>query len=426
MGVLSTLIILGVIVVVAVVLHFVLHRVVLRMLVRLAGLSSKDWLRLLIQRKFFDRCTWVIQGFVVQAQLRFWMEEGDFVRSMIEVAANVWVVLFLLLAVFSLLDAISDVAQRNVRLRHFPLRGISQSVKLVGAILSVVLVVSLLIGQSPAILLSGLGAMTAVLMLVFRDPIMGLVAGIQLSANDMLSVDDWLEMPKYDADGFVIDIGLTTVKVQNWDKTITNIPTYALISDSFKNWRGMSQSGGRRIKRSVMLDSTSVRFLKNSDFERLHRGHLLAQYLDDKRSEIEHFNQELGADQDCLINGRRLTNIGTFRAYLAAFLQAHPQIHKDMTLMVRQLEGGSNGIPMELYCFTTTTKWVEYEAIQGDIFDHIFAILPEFGLRTHQSPTGYDVRQIGREVVGLDTVSEPAPTASTQTSEDAKVLADGA
>ena len=404
-GVLSTLIVLGIIVVVALVLHFMLHRVVLRMLVRLAGLSSRDWLRLLIQRKFFDRCTWAIQGFVVQAQLRFWMEEGSFVRSVIEVAANVWVVLFLLLAVFSLLDAIGDVAQRNVRLRHFPLRGISQSVKLLGAILSAVLVVSLLIGQSPAILLSGLGAMTAVSMLVFRDPIMGLVAGIQLSANDMLSVDDWLEMPKYDADGFVIDIGLTTVKVQNWDKTITNIPTYALISDSFKNWRGMSQSGGRRIKRSVMLDSTSVRFLKNSDFERLHRGHLLAQYLDDKRTEIEHFNQELGANEDCLINGRRLTNIGTFRAYLDAFLHAHPQIHKEMTLMVRQLEGGSNGIPMELYCFTTTTKWVEYEAIQGDIFDHIFAILPEFGLRTHQSPTGYDVRQIGRDETGQEAMN---------------------
>ena len=404
-SVFSMLIILGVMVVVALILHFILHRVVLRLLVRFVGLSSKNWPRFLLQRKFFDRCAWAIQGFVVQAQLRFWMEEGAFVRSVLEVAANVWVVLFLLLALFSLLDAIGDAAQRNVQLRHFPLRGISQSVKLLGAVLSVILVVSLLVGQSPTILLSGLGAMTAVLMLVFRDPIMGLVAGIQLSANDMLSVDDWLEMPKYDADGFVIDIGLTTVKVQNWDKTITNIPTYALISESFKNWRGMSQSGGRRIKRSVMLDSTSVRFLTHSDFERLHRGYLLAQYLDDKRSEIEHFNEEVGADQNCLLNGRRLTNIGTFRAYLNAFLQAHPMIHKEMTLMVRQLQGGSDGIPMELYCFTTTTKWAEYEAIQSDIFDHIFAILPEFGLRTHQSPTGYDVRQIGRNETGQEVMN---------------------
>lgn len=392
----STLIVLGVIVLVAVVLHLVLHRVVLRMLMRFADGSKREWPRVLVHRNFFNRLALAAQGVVVQAQMRLWMEEGAFARGVIEVGTNVWIVLFVMLAIFSLLDGVGDIAQRSVRGRHLPLRGVFQSVKLIGAILGGVLIVSLLVGQSPAILLSGLGAMTAVLMLVFKDPIMGLVAGIQLSANNMLALGDWLEMPKYGADGDVIDIALTTVKVRNWDNTITTIPTYALISDSFKNWRGMSESGGRRIKRSVMIDSTSVRFISREDVERLHRGHLLAKYLDTKMTEIEQFNQSLGNDWDCPMNGRRLTNIGTFRAYLNAYLQAHPQIHKEMTLMVRQLEGGPNGIPMELYCFTTTTRWVEYEAIQGDIFDHIFAVLPEFGLRVHQTPTGHDMRQIGR------------------------------
>lgn len=393
---LSVWAVLALIVVVALVLHWVLHSLVLGRLRALAEATATEWPRVLVGRRVFDRAALTLQGIVVLAQARVWLAPGEVVRAVLEVGAKAWIVLFATLTAFALLDGIGDFVRSTERGRQLPLRGIFQSIKLAGAIMAGVLIVSALIGQSPLILLSGLGAMTAVLMLVFKDPIMGLVAGIQLSVNDMLRVGDWLEMPKYGADGDVIDIGLTTVKVRNWDNTITTIPTYALIADSFKNWRGMSESGGRRIKRAVMIDATSVRFLERADLEHLHRSRLLAEYLETKLNEIEQYNRELGVDLSTPIDGRRLTNIGTFRAYLTAYLLAHPKIHKGMTLMVRQLAPSADGIPMELYCFTNTTRWIEYESIQSDIFDHIFAVLPEFGLRMHQSPTGYDMRQIGR------------------------------
>lgn len=260
------------------------------------------------------------------------------------------------------------------------------------AILIGIMIVSLLMGKSPLLLLSGLGAMTAVLMLVFKDPILGLVAGIQLSANDMLKIGDWLEMPKYGADGAVTDIGLTTVKVRNWDNTVTTIPTYALISDSFKNWRSMSESGGRRIKRSLNIDTGSVHFLSEEEQRRLQRNPLLHSYLNVKTQELSQHNQEIAVDLASPLNGRRLTNLGTLRAYLEAYLRAHPRIHQNMTLMVRQLAPTPEGLPLEIYAFTNTTVWAEYESIQADIFDHILAVIDEFGLRVHQTPTGNDLR----------------------------------
>lgn len=255
--------------------------------------------------------------------------------------------------------------------------------------------ISLLIGQSPLLLISGLGAMAAVLMLVFKDPILGLVAGIQLSANNMLKLGDWLEMAKYGANGTVVDVGLTTVKVRNFDNTITMIPTYALVSDSFINWRGMSESGGRRIKRSLNIDTTSVHFMSEEEHQRLMKSALLAPYIDAKTQELKTYNSELQADLSSPLNGRRMTNLGTFRAYLVAYLNAHPQIRKDMTLMVRQLAPTADGLPLEIYAFTNTTVWAQYESIQADIFDHTFAIVSEFGLRVHQTPTGNDMRAIG-------------------------------
>jgi miniconductance mechanosensitive channel len=248
-----------------------------------------------------------------------------------------------------------------------------------------------------------------VLLLIFKDPILGLVAGIQLSANDMLAVGDWLEMPKFGADGDVIDISLTTVKVRNWDKTITTIPAYALISDSFKNWRGMTESGGRRIKRAVHIDATSVRFLDEDDLKRLRRAQLLADYIEHKVRDIEAYNKENQIDPESPVNGRRLTNLGTFRAYLTAYLRAHKGIHKDMTLMVRQLSPGADGVPLEIYAFSNDTAWVNFEGIQADIFDHIFAVIPEFGLRIHQSPTGYDMQQINANRDRAEPATEITP-----------------
>ncbi|MCY1298875.1 Miniconductance mechanosensitive channel YbdG [compost metagenome] len=231
-------------------------------------------------------------------------------------------------------------------------------------------------------------------MLIFQDTLLSLVASVQITSNDIIRVGDWVEMPQLNADGDVIDIALHTVKVQNWDKTITTIPTKRFITDSFKNWRGMQESGGRRIKRSLYLDQNSVHFLANEDIARLHRFRLLDSYLKVKESELLSWNSQLDEASRLPINSRQLTNLGTFRAYVENYLRENIEIRKDMTLLVRQLAPSANGLPLELYCFTATTAWSRYEAIQSDIFDHLLAILPEFGLRVFQHPSGADMREL--------------------------------
>ena len=382
---------LGFIVLTAMVLHLVLHRILLVRLVGLLGKTKQMWLPPQLQQRLFYRLAFVFQGAVLRGQAEIWLPKASESLALIELLAQLWILLFLLLALFALLDCLLSLSRHTRLGRDLPLRGIFQGVKLVASILVGILMIALLLGKSPLFLFSGLGAMTAVLMLVFKDPILGLVAGIQLSANRMLSVGDWLQMDKYGADGEVTDIGLTTVKVSNWDKTITTIPTYALISDSFKNWQGMTESGGRRIKRSVNIDMTSVRFLTSQEQLQLKQARLLAPYLSRKEQELSSYNQQLSDAISCPINGRHLTNLGTLRAYLDAYLRAHAGIRKDMTLMVRQLAPTTDGLPLEIYCFTATTAWAEYEGIQADIFDHIFAIIEQFHLRLHQSPTGYDM-----------------------------------
>ncbi|WP_354695166.1 mechanosensitive ion channel family protein [Elongatibacter sediminis] len=380
---------------VALLIYLVTHRVALRWVakpVRTHSGSRSHWRQVLHQNKLFGRLVLTAQAVIVKLQAEFWLADDSTLMGVIDVAAQTWIIIFCTLSIFSVLNSALAILRLNPATRTFPLRGITQSIKLVAVVLAGLLIVAALLGKSPVILLSGLGAVSAVLMLVFKDPILGLVAGLQLSANEMLSVGDWLEMPKYGADGDVIEIGLTTVKVRNWDKTITTIPTYALISDSFKNWRGMSEAGGRRIKRNLLVETGSIRFLDEEDLHRLNRAELLAPYLTAKIDEIERYNQQGKGDLSCLVNGRRLTNLGTFRAYLTAYLKAHPRIHQEMTLMVRQLQPGANGLPLEIYAFTNTTDWAEYEGIQADIFDHVFAVLPEFGLRAHELPTGSDLR----------------------------------
>ena len=309
--------------------------------------------------------------------------------------ASAYVVLTIALSLSNLLNTIGAIYEQRdpERARARPIKGYLQVAKLVIFGLAGILIVATLFNRDPLLLLSGLGAMTAVLMLVFKDTLLSLVASVQLSTHDMLRVGDWIEMPQLNADGFAIDISLHTVKVQNWDKTITTIPTWRLISESYKNWRGMFESGGRRIKRAMYLDQTSVRFLAPEERQRLHRFALIDSYLDRKQAELEEFNAKLIAEGKDPVNTRRVTNVGTFRAYVQAYLQQHPRIHKDMTLLVRQLQPGPTGLPLEIYCFTSTTAWAEYEGIQADIFDHLYAILPEFGLRVFQQPSGGDVRR---------------------------------
>jgi miniconductance mechanosensitive channel len=236
--------------------------------------------------------------------------------------------------------------------------------------------------------------MTAILLLVFKDTILSLVASVQLTAQDMVRVGDWIEMPQFAADGDVIDVQLHTVKVQNWDKTITTIPTHRLITDSFKNWRGMSQSGARRIKRAIFLDVSSIRFQTQDEVNHFTHFALLKDYVRNKEQELVDYNAGLATEVDAEVNKRRLTNVGTFRAYAFNYLKNHPRIHDGMTLIVRQLAPGPEGLPLEIYCFTNTTEWVAYEDIQSDIFDHLLAIVPEFGLRLYQKPAGSDLANL--------------------------------
>ncbi|MGY4027093.1 mechanosensitive ion channel family protein [Aeromonas rivuli] len=398
----------GFILLTSLLLHLVLHRYVLVVLTKQLGRWLQVWLPPQLQQKMFDRFAFALQGAVLLAQAEIWL--AGYIESLhlMETIAQIWILLFLLLGSFSVLDCILFISRRAPVGKTLPLRGIFQGVKLMGSILVGIVMLALLMGKSPVILFSGLGAMTAVLMLVFKDPILGLVAGIQLSANSMLNVGDWLQMDKYGADGEVIDIGLTTVKVSNWDKTITTIPTYALISDSFKNWQGMTEAGGRRIKRCVNIDITSVRFLEHDELLKLSHAKLLAPYLSRKEQELSRYNQQLAGELATPINGRHLTNLGTFRAYLQAYLQAHASIRKDMTLMVRQLAPTPDGVPLEIYCFTSTTAWAEYEGIQADIFDHLFAVIGEFYLRLHQTPTGHDLRSLQGSGVGRSRLGQSA------------------
>lgn len=384
--------VLAVILLISLIAHGLLHRVLLPLLRRMAEKSSRQWPKSLIDNKLFSRFALLMQGVFLQIQLELFLSGLEPAYSALMILSEVWIMVFGLLMFFSLLDIFLELSEKSAMASQMPLRGIFQSLKLIAALLVALMIISVLIGKSPLVLLTGLGAMTAVLMLVFKDPILGLVAGIQLSANNMLKLGDWLDMPKYGADGSVVDIALTTVKVRNWDNTITTIPTYALISDSFKNWRAMSESGGRRIKRSINIDTTSIHFLSEDEVARLKRAQLLTPYLESKMQEVSAYNA--GLDTSTPLNGRRMTNIGTFRAWLEAWLRAHPHTHKGMTLMVRQLAPGADGLPLEIYVFTNTTVWLEYERIQSDIFDHIFAVLPEFGLRVHQTPTGNDLRNL--------------------------------
>ena len=352
------------------------------------------WSAVLLHDQVLRRLAQMVPSLVVQAGVAAVPHLPAAAGTVIRNVAMALTVLYGVRVLMALLDALHENHAASAQPRS--IKSYVQLGKLVLMLLGAIVIVAALIDRSPLILLSGLGAMSAVLMLVFKDTILSFTAGVHLASNDMLRVGDWIEMPQVGADGDVVDIALHTVKVQNWDKTITTIPTWRLMSESYRNWRGMSESGGRRIKRTLRLDTASVRFLTEDETARLARIVLLATYLNGKQREVSDANAalrtRLGPQAAEPANQRRLTNLGTFRAYVEAYLRAHPGIHQGMTLMVRTLEPTPEGVPLELYCFTATTAWVRYEATQGDIFDHLLAILPEFGLRLYQSPSGSDVR----------------------------------
>ncbi len=305
---------------------------------------------------------------------------------------NAFIVVTIARALSGILTVANHLYELQDDARERPIKGFVQVAKIAIYGVATILMVAVLIDRSPVILLSGLGAMAAVLLLVFQDTLLSLVASVQISSNDIIRVGDWVEMPNLNADGDVVDIALHTIKVQNWDKTITFIPTKRFISDPFKNWRGMQEAGGRRIKRSLQIDQQSIHFLSDDERQQLYRFRLLRDYLDNKQAEIDAWNQQLEEAGKEPVNTRRISNIGTFRAYVYQYLKNHPKVHQQMTLMVRQLQPTSDGLPLEVYCFTNTTAWAEYESIQADIFDHLLAIAGEFGLRVFQHPSGNDMR----------------------------------
>lgn len=344
----------------------------------------------LIKSKVFSRLSHAIPAIVIYSLGPAVFEEFPEVAHWIETASLLYLTVMMVWFVSALLSAGQLIYETFEISKEFPITSFVQVAKLLLFLLGGIIALSLLIGESPLALFAGLGALTAVLMLIFKDPILGFVAGIKLTANRMVAVGDWIEMPKYAVDGDVIEIGLTTVKIRNFDKTITSIPTQSLIDDSFKNWRGMQETGGRRIKRAIHVDTGTIKFCDADMLERFAKIEFISDYLDKKRAELAEFNAESGSDMSALVNGRRLTNIGTFRAYIEAYLRAHPKISKDFTFLVRQLKPTELGLPIEIYVFTSTTNWIEYESIQADIFDHLLAAAREFDLRVFQNPTGAD------------------------------------
>ncbi|MCZ6915813.1 MAG: mechanosensitive ion channel [Gemmatimonadetes bacterium] len=354
--------------------------------------SQSDWGDVLHRYRVFERLVRLVPAAIVYFGIALVPGVSDSLRSLTERVSSAFMVVIAVLAVGAFLSAGNAIYERGEISKTRPIKGYLQVVKIVLFVLGGVVILATLMNRSPLIFLSGIGAMTAVLLLVFKDTLLSLVASVQLTNNDMVRVGDWVEMPKYNADGDVIDMALHTIKIQNWDKTITTVPTSKFIEDSFKNWRGMSESGARRIKRSIAIDQNTIRFLTDAEIERLKGFVLLRDYIQRKEDELAAYNLSIGQAVGA-VNRRRLTNVGTFRAYVVQYLRHHPKIHQDRTLLVRQLAPGPHGLPIEIYAFTNDPAWVAYEDIQSDILDHIIAILSEFSLQVFQHPTGKDFRQ---------------------------------
>lgn len=370
--------------------NWLVKRILLRGLYRALRATALGQDRVLNDSKVIARLANIVPALILSLGVGLIAGLPAEAVTVVRNVCGAFVVLTLALAISEVLGLVNTLYQRRPDAHLRPIKGYVQVLKIAVFAIAAILIIAALIDRSPLILLSGLGAMAAVLLLIFQDTLLSLVASVQISSNDIIRVGDWVEMPQLNADGDVIDIALHTVKVQNWDKTITTIPTKRFITDSFKNWRGMQESGGRRIKRCLHLDQNSVRFLDAEGLEQLHRFDLIGDYLEQKRAELQQYNAVFGDP----LNGRQLTNLGTFRAYVERYLRNHPEVHPQMTLLVRHLQPGESGLPLEIYCFTNTVAWAQYERIQADIFDHLLAILPAFGLRVFQNPGGADFQRL--------------------------------
>jgi miniconductance mechanosensitive channel len=369
---------------------FVLKQIFIRVIKR----TKSKYDDVLIDSKFLRRLSYIVPLIIVYKLVILALPNYPGWALIIMDITNILLILYVLLAIYALLDSFHNTYQKTEAAKSKPIKGYLQILKILGGFVGGILVIAIVINESPGYLLGGLGAMTAVLLLVFKDTILGFVASVQLSSNDILRPGDWITMDKYKADGDVLEISLNSVKVKNFDNTIVSIPTYALISDSFQNWRGMQESDGRRLKRSVNIDLDSVRFMEEDEIEKLKAIKILREYLEKTQKELDEYNKSIAEGAKHIVNKRKQTNLGIFRAYLTEYLKNHKDIQPKLTLMVRQLPPGDNGVALELYCFTKTKAWVEYEAIMGDIFDHVISSAAFFDLAIFQNPSGKDFRSL--------------------------------
>lgn len=382
------------IIILAIVANWVAKKIIVAGLTAITKRTKNTWDDFLVQRKVFHTLSHLAPAFVIQLTISIALYDySPGLALFIEKLTRVYIIVVWLLVINSLLNTLHDIYSTLEVSKDKPIKGYIQLVKILIYVIGGILIISVLFEKDPTNLLIGLGTSAAILTLVFKDTILGLVASVQASANNMVKPGDWIEMPGRGADGTVLEISLNTVKVQNWDRTISTFPTYALVSESFTNWKGMQESDGRRIKRSVYIDTSSVKFCSEEELDRLKRIQIIKGYIEERSKEIEEFNTEMGFDTEMPVNGRRLTNLGIFRQYLVFYLKAHPGINSEATCMVRQLQPTEKGIPLEVYCFSSDKAWVNYEGIQSDIFDHILASISQFNLKIFQNPSGSDFQK---------------------------------
>jgi len=374
--------------------YVVVSRIMIHFLEKIADHTRITWDNILLDQKVFKRLAHLIPAIIIYYGVILAMPDFPAAIKVIQTAAYLYMVLAATMATEALVNGFQAIYNTLPVSKDRSIKGLIQVIKIFIYILGFGIVLSIILQKNLTSFFAGMGAMAAVIMLIFKDTILGFVAGVQLSANDMVRLGDWIEMPGRNTDGNVIDITLNTIKVRNWDQTISTIPPYALITESFTNWRGMEESGGRRIKRSVSIDMKSIHFLSSEEIDRLKKIQIIRRYIETREQEIEQYNKDKGFDVSMPVNGRKLTNLGIFRKYLEEYLKRHPEINNDMTFLVRHLQPTDKGLPIEIYVFCKDQRWVYYESIQADIFDHIMAVIPQFGLRVFQSPTGNDISSL--------------------------------
>ncbi len=387
---LSTWIAVAFIVFLCLLADFITKKIILKFLRKYIEKSKNTWDDIFLGNKVFDVVAHIVPVVIIYVFAPTFPAYQEWIQR---IAFSI-ILIIVMRVLFKVLDSVDEIYRKHEVSKHKPIKGYLQVVKIFLSLAVAIVVISTIMNRSPWVLLSGLGAATAVTMLIFQNSIQGFVAGIQLATNNMVQIGDWIEMPSHGADGDVIEISLHTVKVQNWDKTIVTIPPYKLISESFKNWRGMQESGGRRIKRYIYIDMNSIKFCDEEMLERFKKIQYIQEYIESRTEEIERYNKENNISEASIVNGRHLTNIGTLRIYIKNYLENHPGVNKNMLQIVRQLQPTETGLPIEIYAFTNVIGWVDYEGIQADIFDHILAIIPEFDLRIYQDPTGNDISRM--------------------------------